>query len=215
MISAVANNAKIHQTKARLLEEVPKLQRLAVMTVKGLSGEEFAACNDLDQGLVVIAEDLDSLINTDHGMDEELDRHLLLMDEIDTKVDRATSDLMSTNVRLKDAVNQPLRGWFRILRLLAVLYYISFYESDGRFDNEYLEIDESISSGIGQTIPLMDEIDAKVDLSYVVLICIGIALLTFNFGCGSRETCSAILKFFISGEEKNLKREGLEDNVED
>ncbi|KAL3512101.1 hypothetical protein ACH5RR_024818 [Cinchona calisaya] len=45
--SVVVINAKIRQTKARLLEEVPKLQRLAVEKVKGLSGVEPAARNYL------------------------------------------------------------------------------------------------------------------------------------------------------------------------
>ncbi|MBA0693134.1 hypothetical protein Goari_010640 [Gossypium aridum] len=45
--SAVAVNAEIRRTKARLLEEVPKLQRLAVKKVKGISTEEMAARNDL------------------------------------------------------------------------------------------------------------------------------------------------------------------------
>ncbi|KAJ6871808.1 hypothetical protein NC652_037227 [Populus alba x Populus x berolinensis] len=45
--SAVAINAELRRTKARLLEEVPKLQRLAVKKVKGLSTEELAARNDL------------------------------------------------------------------------------------------------------------------------------------------------------------------------
>ncbi|TYI90206.1 hypothetical protein E1A91_D03G105200v1 [Gossypium mustelinum] len=44
--SAVAVNAEIRRTKARLLEEVPKLQRLAVKKVKGISTEEMAARND-------------------------------------------------------------------------------------------------------------------------------------------------------------------------
>ncbi|EPS72640.1 hypothetical protein M569_02117, partial [Genlisea aurea] len=45
--SAVAINAEIRRTKARLLEEVPKLQRLAVKKVRGLSTEDLAARNDL------------------------------------------------------------------------------------------------------------------------------------------------------------------------
>ncbi|CAL5349233.1 unnamed protein product [Camellia sinensis] len=45
--SAVAINAEIRRTKARLLEEVPKLERLAIEKVKGLSTEELAARNDL------------------------------------------------------------------------------------------------------------------------------------------------------------------------
>ncbi|KAJ6381779.1 hypothetical protein OIU77_030450 [Salix suchowensis] len=45
--SAVAINAELRRTKARLLEEVPKLQRLAIKKIKGLSTEELAARNDL------------------------------------------------------------------------------------------------------------------------------------------------------------------------
>ncbi|MBA0677404.1 hypothetical protein Gotri_023361 [Gossypium trilobum] len=45
--SAVAVNAEIRRTKARLLEEVPKLQRLAVKKVKGISTEEMTARSDL------------------------------------------------------------------------------------------------------------------------------------------------------------------------
>ncbi|KAG2272607.1 hypothetical protein Bca52824_067162 [Brassica carinata] len=45
--SAVAMNAEIHRTKARLSEEVPKLQRLSLKRVKGLTTEELAARNDL------------------------------------------------------------------------------------------------------------------------------------------------------------------------
>ncbi|PPS15593.1 hypothetical protein GOBAR_AA04987 [Gossypium barbadense] len=59
-----------------------------------------------DQGLEVIAEGLDTLKDMAHDMNEELDRQVPLMDEIDDKVDRATSDLKSTNVRLKDTVHK-------------------------------------------------------------------------------------------------------------
>ncbi|KAG5386503.1 hypothetical protein IGI04_037973 [Brassica rapa subsp. trilocularis] len=44
---AVAMNAEIRRTKARLLEGVPKLQRLTLKKVKGLSQEEFDARNDM------------------------------------------------------------------------------------------------------------------------------------------------------------------------
>ncbi|MFS8015346.1 hypothetical protein Hanom_Chr15g01355331 [Helianthus anomalus] len=47
--SVVAINAEIRRTKAKLLEEVSKLQRLLMNYVKGLSPEEFAARNDLVQ----------------------------------------------------------------------------------------------------------------------------------------------------------------------
>ncbi|BBH06010.1 syntaxin of plants 71 [Prunus dulcis] len=173
--SAVALNAEIRRTKARLLEEVPKLQRLAVKKVKGLSTQDFAARNDLvhalpdriqdipdgtpfapnkleaagqlqllvlksnlirrggwimnssnnlrsrvnsgkslkcgklsrqDQGLDMISDGLDTLKNMAQDMNEEFDRQVPLMDEIDSKVDKASADLKNTNVRLKDTVNQ-------------------------------------------------------------------------------------------------------------
>ncbi|KAL0904027.1 hypothetical protein M5K25_026097 [Dendrobium thyrsiflorum] len=45
--AVVAMNAEIRRTKAKLLEEVPKLQRLAYKKVKGLTKEDLAARNDM------------------------------------------------------------------------------------------------------------------------------------------------------------------------
>ncbi|KAF5731747.1 syntaxin-71-like [Tripterygium wilfordii] len=196
--TAVAMNAEIRRTKARLLEEWPKLQRLAFKKVKGLSKEEHEARGDLvsvlkdkieaipdgsttaatqtggwapsssyagikidstydgkfdneyfqateesdrfkqeyemrrikqDQGLDAIAEGLDTLKNMARDMDEELDRQVPLMDEIDEKVDRATSDLKTTNVRLKDTVNQlrSSRNFCIDIILLCVILGIAAY----------------------------------------------------------------------------------------
>lgn len=41
-----------------------------------------------------------------HDMNEEMDRQVPLMDESNTKVDKATSDLKNTNVRLEDIFNE-------------------------------------------------------------------------------------------------------------
>lgn len=196
--SAVAINAELRRTKARLLEEVPKLQRLAVKKVKGLSTEELTARNDLvhvlperiqaipdgsaaapkssggwgtsasaprteikfdsdgrfdneyfqqteesgkfkqeyemrkmnqDQGLDVIAEGLGTLKNMAQDMNEELDRQVPLMDEIDTKVDKATSELKNTNVRLKHTVNQlrSSRNFCIDIILLCIILGIAAY----------------------------------------------------------------------------------------
>ncbi|PWA22386.1 syntaxin-71 [Artemisia annua] len=152
---AVALNAEIRRSKARLLEELPKLQRLAFKKVKGLSKDELEARNELvsalkerieavpdgatrkpqpthglessssnrkikfgstldgtfdntyyqqtdetnkfreeyemrrlrqDEGLDVIAQGLGTLKNMAKDMQEEVDRQIPLMDEIDDKV---------------------------------------------------------------------------------------------------------------------------------
>ncbi|XP_017982959.1 PREDICTED: syntaxin-72 [Theobroma cacao] len=172
--AAVAMSAEIRRLKARLMEEVPKLQKLAKKKVKGISKEDQETRFDLvlalperikaisdgsttaanqtagwgtsssrknikfdsseerfdsdfsqqteesnqfrqeyemrkmkqDEGLDIISEGLNALKNIARDMNEELDRQVPLMDEIDTKVDKATSDIKRTNVRLKKTVTE-------------------------------------------------------------------------------------------------------------
>ncbi|KAL3532481.1 hypothetical protein ACH5RR_006002 [Cinchona calisaya] len=85
----VAINVENHRTKVRLLEEVPILHRLVVKKVKGLSGEELAACNELVLAYLIGFK----------PYQRELDGQVPLMYEINVKVDKATSDLKNTNAR--------------------------------------------------------------------------------------------------------------------
>ncbi|KAK6936026.1 Target SNARE coiled-coil homology domain [Dillenia turbinata] len=179
--ASAALNAEVRRTKARLLDEIPKLQKLAHKKVKGISREDLAARIDLvlplserikaipdgtlaaagggggwsvsgindeikfnsldgrfdgeffqqseessmfrneyemrrmkqasdrlnyDEGLDIISDGLNTLKNLAQDMNEELDRQVPLVDEIDTKVDKASSDLKNTNVRLKQTLNE-------------------------------------------------------------------------------------------------------------
>ncbi|XVE79068.1 hypothetical protein DITRI_Ditri14bG0028100 [Diplodiscus trichospermus] len=172
--AAVAMSAEIRRMKARMTEEVPKLQKLAKKKVKGISKDDLETRFDLvlalperikaipdgsataanqtggwgasssnknikfdsseecfdsdfyqqteesnqfrqeyemrkmkqDEGLDIISEGLDTLKNIALDMNEEMDRQVPLMDEIETKVDKTTSDIRRTNVRLKKTVTE-------------------------------------------------------------------------------------------------------------
>ncbi|XWS73730.1 hypothetical protein CRYUN_Cryun02cG0153600 [Craigia yunnanensis] len=158
--AAVALSGEVRRIKARLMEEVPKLQKLAKKVVKGISKEDQETRFDLvlvlperikaiPDGSMTAANQtggrgasssnknikfdstrLDTLKKIALDMNEEIDRQVPLMDEIDTKnqlikqpwtrfinaslnvtmvilqVDKATSDIQRTNVRLKKTVTQ-------------------------------------------------------------------------------------------------------------
>ncbi|CAL5351017.1 unnamed protein product [Camellia sinensis] len=91
-----------------------------------------------DQGLEVISEGLDTLKNMAHDLNEEMDRQVPLMDEIDTKVDKAASDLKNTNVRLKDTINQlrSSQNFCIDIILLCIILGIAayLYKVDQKFD---------------------------------------------------------------------------------
>ncbi|KAK1389513.1 t-SNARE coiled-coil homology domain-containing protein [Heracleum sosnowskyi] len=79
--------------------------------------------------LEIIGEGLDTLKNMAQDMNEELDMQVPLMDEIDTKVDKATSDLKSTNVTLKDTVTQlrSSRNFCIDIILLCIILVMAAY----------------------------------------------------------------------------------------
>lgn len=194
---AVATYVEIRRTKARLMEELPKLRKLALKKVKGLSPEELETRSDLvfilperiqeipdgteaaakkaggwgtsashknikfdssdgnfeseffqqteessqfrkeyemrkmkqDEGLDIISEGLGTLKDLAHDMHEEMDRQVPLIDEIDTKVDKVTSDIKSNNVRLKENLIKvrSSRNFCIDIILLCIVLGIAFY----------------------------------------------------------------------------------------
>lgn len=91
--------------------------------------KELGLTQHQDEGLDVIAEGLDTLKNMANDLNEELDRQVPLMDEIDDKVDRATTDLKNTNVRLKDTVTKlrSSRNFCIDIILLCIILGIAAY----------------------------------------------------------------------------------------
>ncbi|XP_024514955.1 syntaxin-71 [Selaginella moellendorffii] len=82
-----------------------------------------------DQGLDTIAEGLSTLRNMAQDINEEMDRQVPLIDEIDSKVDYANAELRTTNVRLKDTVNKmrSSRNFCIDIILLCIVLGIAGY----------------------------------------------------------------------------------------
>ncbi|XP_070044655.1 syntaxin-71-like [Nicotiana tomentosiformis] len=82
-----------------------------------------------DEGLDIISEGLDTLKNLARDMNEELDRQVPLLDEIDTKVDKATMDIKSNNLRLKENINKirSSSNFFIDIILICILLGIVAY----------------------------------------------------------------------------------------
>ncbi|CAK8536280.1 unnamed protein product [Lathyrus sativus] len=196
--AAAAMNAEVRRAKGRLMDEIPKLQKLVNKKVKGVTKEDMAIRQDLvlvlperiqaipdgitsaasqtggwaaatsshphikfdtpdghigseyfnpseessqfrseyemrkmkqDEGLDIISEGLDTLKNLAHDMNEELDRQVPLMDEIDAKVDRATTDVRNTNLRLKKTLTElrSSRNFCIDITLMCILLGIVMY----------------------------------------------------------------------------------------
>ncbi|PUZ70435.1 hypothetical protein GQ55_2G230200 [Panicum hallii var. hallii] len=85
-----------------------------------------------DEGLDFISESLDTLKSLAEDMNEELDRQVPLMDEIDTKVDKANLEIKRTNVRLKQTVNQfrSTRNFTIDIILICIILGIATYLYD-------------------------------------------------------------------------------------
>ncbi|KAG4980926.1 hypothetical protein JHK82_034173 [Glycine max] len=82
-----------------------------------------------DEGLDIISEGLETLKDLAQDMNEEIDRQVPLMDEIDRKVDRAAADVRNTNVRLKKTLTEirSSRNFCIDIVLLCVLLGIVLY----------------------------------------------------------------------------------------
>lgn len=82
-----------------------------------------------DEGLDFVSQGLDTLKNLAEDMNQELDRQVPLIDEIDTKVDKASLEIRRTNVRLRQTVNQfrSTRNFTIDIILICIILGIATY----------------------------------------------------------------------------------------
>ncbi|RID47657.1 hypothetical protein BRARA_I04235 [Brassica rapa] len=150
---AVAMNAEIRRTKARLLEGVPKLQRLALKRVKGLSQEEFDARNDM---VLSLREKIESV------------------PEGSVPINGWTASTSYTNIRLDTNVydDRVDSGYFQRTEESGNFkqeYKMRRMKQDQGLDfiAEGLDTLKNMAQDINEELdrqePLVDEIDTKID----------------------------------------------------
>ncbi|XP_009116809.1 syntaxin-73 [Brassica rapa] len=150
---AVAMNAEIRRTKARLLEGVPKLQRLALKRVKGLSQEEFDARNDM---VLSLREKIESV------------------PEGSVPINGWTASTSYTNIRLDTNVSDDRvdSGYFQRTEESGNFkqeYKMRRMKQDQGLDfiAEGLDTLKNMAQDINEELdrqePLVDEIDTKID----------------------------------------------------
>lgn len=94
---------------------------------KSFDSEAQSRMQKQDQGLDIISEGLSTLKNMAIDMGEELEKQSTMMDEIDSRVEKASSDLKSNNTRMKDVVThvRSSRNFCIDIILLSVILGIA------------------------------------------------------------------------------------------
>ncbi|KAI4382330.1 hypothetical protein MLD38_008307 [Melastoma candidum] len=125
-----------------------------------------------DEGLDVISEGLEQLKDLAHDMNEELDRQVPLMDEMEMKVDRATSELKNTNVRLKETLFKvrSTRNFLIDIILLCIILGIASYLYNAKAARVL-------------SLALVTEDNARLGLLYSQMV-LSSTVFPFRHGCG-------------------------------
>ncbi|KAF8108528.1 hypothetical protein N665_0108s0063 [Sinapis alba] len=151
---AVAMNAEIRRTKARLLEGVPKLQRLALKKVRGLSQEELDARNEL---VLSLREEIEAVpeasVPTRNGWTASSSYTKIRFD-MNVSDDRVDSEYFQ---RSKESDQFKQEYQMRRVKQDQGLDFIT--EGLDTLKNMAQDINEELD----RQEPLVDEIDTKID----------------------------------------------------
>ncbi|KAF5744690.1 hypothetical protein HS088_TW07G00268 [Tripterygium wilfordii] len=150
---AVAMNAEVRRTKARLMEEVPKLRKLAQKRVKGLSSEDQAIRCDL---VLALPERIQAIPDGPIAAGKQSGGWATSGSHKNIKFDSPDGDFDSNFFQQSEESSQ-FRQEYEMRKLKqACLDFIS--EGLDTLKNLAQDMNEEMD----RQVPLMDEIDTKV-----------------------------------------------------
>ncbi|KAM0854084.1 hypothetical protein ACQ4PT_050650 [Festuca glaucescens] len=152
-VAKVTLNAGVRRTKARLMEDVVKLQKLSVKKMKGVSAEDMVLRPDL---VAALHHRIQSIPVPDGGSGEG---------------GTAGQNGARTGIQFDSSARQPV-DQISLDPTRLLVYKIGFDKCDAQdegldFISEGLDtlknLAEDMSEELDRQVPLMDEIDRKVD----------------------------------------------------
>ncbi|KAL4567059.1 hypothetical protein LXL04_022630 [Taraxacum kok-saghyz] len=154
--TAVAMNAEIRRTKARLLEELPKLQRLAFKKVKGLSKDELEARNELvlalKERIEVVPDGTTTKARPTNGLESSSSNGKIIFGSMQ-------DETFDNNYYQHTDETKNFRQEYEMRRLRQDEGLDVIAEGLGTLKNMAQDMQEEVV----RQVPLMDEIDDKVD----------------------------------------------------
>lgn len=156
---AVAINAEIRRTKARLREEVPKLQKLAQKKFKGLSNEELGARSDL---VMALAEKIESVPDGMGAGTKQTGGLWTSNTRMEIKLDSSASeDTMRSDFYEHTEESKQFRQEYEMRKAGQDQGLDVIAEGLETLKN----MAEDIHEELDRQVPIIDEIDTKADLA--------------------------------------------------
>ncbi|RLN34663.1 hypothetical protein C2845_PM03G32540 [Panicum miliaceum] len=156
--ASVTMNADVRRTKARLLEEVVKLQKIATKKVKGLSPEEKALRADL---VAALPHRIQAIPDTHDGGATDQDGGWNA--RLGIKFDDSSVEKLEEGYFQTSEQSEQFRREYEMRRTKQA----GFLDEGLDFISESLDtlknLAEDMNEELDRQAPLMDEIDTKVD----------------------------------------------------
>ncbi|KAL2892155.1 Syntaxin-71 [Bienertia sinuspersici] len=174
--SAVALFADVRRTKARLLQELPKLHKLANKKVKGLSRDELEARSDLVSAL---KERIEAIPDGTPGEPKKTGGWAASASTAAIKIDSDSEGWTSTGYFQHSEESAQFRQEYEMRKMKQAMKDEGLdYIAEGL--DTLKDMAQALNEELDKQEPLMDEIGSKVNFSFLQF-CHGVLVIQMKF----------------------------------